>query len=244
LADDFTDEEDLELAPSDAGSLFRAEMWATNALLGYWKHLILILLAGLVGILVYNQYLDSIQRYQRKAAAEIFESERELPADLIQLPQLMEQGDEKATPEKLIEIADVLHANATTYTHTARVEAYLKAAELFRLAGASDKQRASLQGAVEGADGVLAYAARAGLANLDLEAGAGDQAVAHFRALTAVPDDQLAQQATLDLGMALEHLDRKAEAATVYTDYLTRWPDASGAETARNRNEGLAGEAG
>ena len=66
------DDSDLELDPVDAGLIFRAEMWATNAFMGYWKHLLAFLIVLLLTILFYGQYHSWYQSEQRKASHEIF----------------------------------------------------------------------------------------------------------------------------------------------------------------------------
>uniref|UniRef100_UPI0025A09F14 hypothetical protein n=1 Tax=Klebsiella pneumoniae TaxID=573 RepID=UPI0025A09F14 len=84
----------------------------------------------------------------------------------------------------------------------------LDAAEAFRLADKRDKQRAALTAAAEGSTGILAYAAEGGLATLELAEGQGDAAVARLRKLSESQEGYLAEQATIDLGLALEHLGK------------------------------------
>lgn len=238
-------EEDLELAPGEAGVGFKAEMLATNLLLGYWKHIVALLVIGLVAVLFYGQYHSFVQRGQRDLSARIADAERTLPANIIELPQLMAQPEASevaVTPEILVAAAEKIEAVAREGSGPAAVEGLLKAAELYRLAGSPDKQRGALEAAAEEADGVLKYAAVGALANLDLEQDRGDDAVARLTKLMDTNDGYLAEQAALDLGMALEHLERPAEAQQVYGTFLEKWPASTRAEDIRSRSERLGGE--
>lgn len=236
-------EEDLELAPAEAGVTFRAEMIATNFLLGYWKHLVGALVLGLVTILIYGQYNQYVQRSQRALAAQISEAERQLKVPLVELPSTLQLGLEEApTAETLIRAAEKLEAVAKSGKPPGSTEALLKAAELYRLAEAPDRQRAALEAAEARGHGVLAFAAVSALANLDLEEDRGEEAVARLRKLVDGSDGFLAQQAALDLGMALEHLGRPAEAKQVYAEFLEKWSASPRAEVVRRRSARLGGE--
>ncbi len=214
------EDDELELAPADAGTLFRAEMWATNAILGYWKHLLAALLVVLLGFLFWGQYQSWVQRSQRAATAEIAEAVATLPAPLVELPERMASGLVEAEPAALEKVGDTLVEQAGATGGTARAEALLNASELYRLAENTEKQRRALADASQGAGGVLLYAAEAALANLELELGEGDAAVGRLRQLVDSQQGYLAEQAALDLGLALEHLDRKDDAVKVYDDFL------------------------
>ncbi|MBA2321808.1 MAG: tetratricopeptide repeat protein, partial [Deltaproteobacteria bacterium] len=125
-------------------------------------------------------------------------------------------------------------------TGTASVEAWLKAAELYRLAGKPEPQRACLAAAADSDAGVLTYAANTGLAALDLEQGRPDEAIARLQRMMADEDDALAQSAALDLGLALESLGRTDEANRAYTEFATKWPASKHLEQVRARQTRLA----
>lgn len=236
-------DEDLVLKPADAGAAFRFEMAATNFFLGYWKHVLAALIAVLVGFLIYGQVQNYILATQRGCAAEIADVERELPDHIAMLGFQKAQGALAATPEELAGFGQKLEGVADQCSGTASLEARLKAAELYRLADDSAKRRAALEAAAGSASGLLGYACESALAALDLEEGNGDQAVARFRALMEAQDGFLAQQAAIELGLALEHLDRKDEAAKVYADFLTKWPDSARAGEVRD-HQGRLGPTG
>lgn len=235
-------DDDLDLAAGDAGVAFRAEMWATNTLLGYWKHLVALLVVGLLGFLFYGQYDAWVLRTQRGIAAQIARVETRLPASVAELPLLARAGREGADTETLLAAAAEIEAVGGTASGPGRTEAYLKAAELYRLGGDAEARARCLNAAVEKASGVLAYTAAAALANHELEQGQGDAAVERLRVLMA-GEGYLAEQAALDLAHALEHLDRNSEAAEVYAQFLERWPESVRVEevTERQRRVGSKG---
>lgn len=229
-------DEDLQLSPAEAGVAFKAEMAITNFLLGYWKHLLGLVALVLLSILFYNQYRDWTQRSQRELSAQLADAQRALPASVVELPQLLALGEEVA-PDQLASTADRLMGIARDGSGTAAVEGYLEAAELYRLAGRAAEQRTALDAAAQNARGVLRYAAVGALANLDLEEGRGEEAVARLRELMSSHDGFLAQRAALDLGMALEHLGRAPEADQVYATFLEKWPTSPAVDEVRKRRD-------
>jgi hypothetical protein len=232
---------ELALPKAEAGLTFRAEMAATNLLLGYWRHLLLLLVAGLLAVLVWGQWNQWVERQQRGWSAKIAEIERKLPAELPMLPDAIADG--KAKVEDLEAPADALGALAEEAQGAARAEAWLKAAELYRIAGKTDLERTALQGAAATDVGVLTYAAESALAALDLEDGKGDAAIHRLEGLRSNPDPMLAQSASLDLGLALESLGRTDEASRVYADFVEKWPQSKHLEQIRARQARLSGTA-
>jgi hypothetical protein len=265
------EDDDLILEQGDAGAAFRAEMAATNMLLGYWKHLVAVIVVFLACVLFYGWYdgwHTSNQRAATKATAMELSA---LPVPIERIPMLIQMEetlaslppDEKIPPyfsqllgvpsswtgsdvfvpstDELKALAGSVEALGNGFTDTAKAEALLKAAELYRLAGDTEGRRRALEAAQGAAKGALEFAAVTALANLDLEDGRGEEAVNRLRTLTVGEDDFLAQQAMLDLGVALEHLDRGDEAGAVYADFLVRWPDAEQADEVRSRSRSDAG---
>ncbi len=236
------EDDDLDLSPADAGALFRAEMATTNFLLGYWKGLLALLVAGLVGILLYGKYRDIQIDAQKGWASEVARQEVKLGVPLIALPQALEAGEiDKA---KLASHARAMLEVARQGKGAARVEAGLKAAELFRLADLPEERRAALDDALPHAEGVLAYSAVGALANLDLEQGDGDAAAQRWQSLIASEDGLLAEQAMLELGLVYEALDRPDDARKVYADFMAKFPDSTRYEKAAQRDARLAASNG
>ena len=54
----------------------------------------------------------------------------------------------------------------------------------------------------------------------------------------------LAEEAALQLALALEFHDRRDEAAQVYTDFLTRWPESPRVGEVTARQQRLSGGQG
>ena len=215
-------DEDLELELADAGVAFRAEMWATNFMMGYWKHVLAVLIAGLLAILLFTQYQDYVRKSQRTATYQISKVEASLETD---------------SKEARCAAANALKTIADASKGTAKVEALLKASELFRLCENPEEQRLVLEAASEQANSVLKYSAVAALANLDLEEGKGDSAIERMTSLKEGYDGFLAQRAAIDLGLALEHLGRFDEAQNVYAEFLTTWPNSPRSEEVRGRQK-------
>lgn len=231
------EDDDLDLAPADAGSLFRAEMAATNFLLGYWKLLVGIVVVGLALILFYGQWQGLQMAQQRGVAAKIASVEARIDAPIIQLAQARDAG--QIDDVQITKAARDLVEIAREAKGTARVEASLKAAEMFRVVGADDERRAALEDAVPHAKGVLAYAAQGALANLEQEQGNGDAAIARWRSLIASEEGFLAEQAMLELGLSLEALGRVDEARQVYADFMVKFPNSLRLEKAQQRSDRL-----
>ena len=232
------DDEDLELAPADAGLLFRAEMATTNFLMGYWKFLVGALVVVLAAFLFYGQYDAWVMRDQRGTAARIAEVETELPGPSVDLAASLAQAEaagEEDPRASLRPAAEKLTAIAGESRGAARVEAQLKAAEIYRILGETGPRRTALEDAAQHAEGILKYSAVGALANLALEEGRGDEAVSQWKQLVASEDGYLAEQALLELGLTLEALDRASEAREAYGDFLARFPESPRAEVARQR---------
>ena len=228
--------QDPNIPNPDAGVAFRAEMAAQNFVLGYWKHGVALVVLILFGVFVYGQYSTMQLAAQRGYAEQIAEAQKSLPT-------IAPSGPTDEDRETLIAVADELSAVGQEARGTAAVEAWLRAAEIYRVANATAQQRKALEAAValDAGAGPLRFAAQGALANLDLEQGDGDAAVARLTRLSEELDGYLAEQATLDLGLALEHLDRTEQAVEVYDRFLETWPDSPRADEARLRRGRLTG---
>lgn len=232
-----TAQDDLELKPAKAGAAFRTEMFLTDVVLRYWKHAATVVVVGLLSVLLYGQWSQYRVREQRGTEAAAALELAKLPASLPILAEQVAQGQAIDTA-RLLEVGTALVAIADGGTGTAAVDARMTAAEAFRLAKDRARQREALIKAEPLATGVLAWSVQSALANLDLEEGKGPDAVGRLQKLSA-GEGFLAEQATLDLGLAHESLGQKEEAAKVYADFLTRFPNSTRAEDARTRQARL-----
>jgi hypothetical protein len=239
VADDRKGELDLNVDEGrDLG--LHAEMAASEFVLRHWTKGVGIVAFVIVGLLVYGQWRNVYTENQRGTTAAINDVMSELPDDLFGLAQRRVGGGEpldipavEAAAGKLIDIAKGGKGTAAT-------EAWLKAAELFRIAGNATQRRAALDGAAVGAEGVLRYSAVAALANLDLEESKTDEGLARFRTLSEDTDTFLARTASLDLASALEALGRNTEAVTVYDAFLAKWTDAPNKDDVQKRRDKAA----
>ena len=220
------DDSDLELEPVDAGLIFRAEMAATNAFMGYWKHLLAFLIIILLGVLFFGQYRAWYQNHQRDASHGIFEIEQGLART--------------ATDVEFGAAADELAGLAATASGTARAEAQLKAVELYRNSGNAVRQREVLNEMLEDElEGVLGFAARSAMANLEMEEGNQEAAVGHLSWVYENADTFLSEQAGMDLGVMHEHQKQIDEARALYTDMLAVMLDGPRREKVEERLAGL-----
>ena len=225
--------EELSLPEQDAGALFRTEMAITNFFLGAWKQLLAVVALGLALTLVYGQYATWHRGQQRQASAEISEVMRKLPERID--PSNMSDDVRKQLEQGAISL-EAIGANSSA---PVSVEAYLQATEIFRRLDLKESQRRALTAAAPDAEGPLRYAVDGALANLDLEEGSGDAAVERLRAMSKDLDGFLAQQAMIDLGLALEHLERPEEATAVYTDFAKKFPNSTLLDEAKGRYAAL-----
>lgn len=229
------EDEDLSLKPADAGLLFRAEVALTHFFLGYWRHLLVAVVLGLLTALGVGQYQGWRVRTERHASAVVADAMDALGAPLIVVAQRVAMAD-PAAPDaaKLKETAAAVHAAADGVRGTGRVAGFLQAAELYRLAGDLAGRRKSLEAAGDG-EGPLGYAVVSGLAAVDLAEAKVDDALARFDAAGASDDTFVAQQALYDKAATLESLGRTADAKAAWEAFVARWPEASRAAEVRER---------
>jgi len=234
------DENDLGLEVDEAGAAFRVEMWAKNFVLGYWKYIFGAIGLTLLIVLVWDQVSAHNREVQRDGARAIAMVEQALPGPIPSLGGMAQTGTTLDSVE-LDKAASELQEVGAEFGGATEVEALLKAAEIYRVIGESEKQRAVLESASEGADGAMGYAVQSGLASLDVDAGNRDAAVERYNKLIAGNDSFVVQQATLDLGMLYEADGDNAAASGVYQEFLAKWSDNSGATAVRERLDALGG---
>lgn len=224
----------------DAGVAFRTQMALYDFGMKYWKEGVALVIASLAFSLVYFKWQDTNRSYQRGWTGEIAEFEEGLPASVRR--GLTSAGLSEEDKEATRKIADQIAEVGKKADGAAASEAWLKAAEYYRISGETTQRRAALEAAVPGAADMLRYSAEGALANLDLEEGRGDDAVTRLKTLSVELDGFLAEQAAFDLAKTLEHLERPADALAAYNDFITRFPESSHIEDATERKTRLASE--
>ena len=237
------EDEDLDLKPADAGALFRAEMWATNAILGYWPYLVGALVTVLLGFLFYGNYSDYVRNAQRAGAAAIAEVEEELPSPVEDLGRLKALNALPLPNEDLVGIADQLVETSKEHWGPAKLDGLLKAAEVYRIADATERRRTTLDSVLEEATrGSLEWcAAQRSLAALELQSEQGPAAVARLRDVQRYAQGYLAQQAMLALGAAYETMGEPENALQVYEEFLRDFSESPLLEEVNKRRDRVAG---
>ncbi|TNE87798.1 MAG: hypothetical protein EP330_17275 [Deltaproteobacteria bacterium] len=224
----------------DAGFAFRAQMAAYDFGMKWWKEGVALVGIFLVGTLVYAKYQELQTSAQRGWTGEIAEVEQALPQTVrFGLSTATISESDKTTTR---DAADKLSEIAKGAEGAAAAEAWLKAAEYYRIAGEAAQRRAALEAAVPHAEGLLHYSAEGALANLDLEEGKGDDAVARLRKLATESEGFLAEQASFDLATTLEYLERPGDALAAYNEFIVKYPESSHIEEATARKTRLASE--
>jgi tetratricopeptide (TPR) repeat protein len=201
---------DKDLLPQDKDVLFQAQMAVANVFLGYYKYGVAVIGAVLLAALVYGIAETVHTNAQRNVHAKIDAVQRDVT-----------DPEDKAA---LAKAAAELEAIAEKGDGTAAVMALLQAAEVFRGADRGDDAlRAYEKAYALQPDGVLGWAAAAGVASEKARKGDADGAMAIYRAFTA-GDDIAAGEATWGLAVLLEEAGKKEEARTALTDLTTRFP--------------------
>lgn len=231
MADDPTEEEELTLEAQEAGFAFRAEMWMTDTLLGYWMYVVGAIAIVLGLVFFYGQYTAYQANQQRAYAKSVTLIENQLDSPVAQIAYLEASGQD-VDKASLAEQAAALEAIGAT--GAAQCEALLKAAELYRVAGKVEDQRRVFEGVIAVGIQPFTFLAESGIANLDLEAGNNDAAIARLKPLTQNPT-YLGEQASLDLGMIHEHLGQTAEARGLYESFLERYLESPRTELVTKR---------
>lgn len=88
-------QDQLSLPKTDAGILFRLEMWATNAILGYWWIGVIAIVSVLAGVAIYA-FVDGQQTAsQRKFATQIEQVTRRVDRALIDRSKIAKFTEER-----------------------------------------------------------------------------------------------------------------------------------------------------
>lgn len=224
----------------DAGLSFRAQMGAYNFLMKFWKEGVALLAVFLVGTLIFAFWQQGERADQRGWTGETAAIEAQLP-DVVRFGLTSQNlSDEDKTSTR--DVADRITEVGKKAKGVAAAEAWLKAAEYYRISGEAAQRRAAIEAAIPHAAGLLRYSAEGALANLDLEEGQGDDAVKRLRKMSTELGGFLAEQATYDLAVTLEHLERDSEAMAAYDDFLSRFPESSRTDDVSKRKSRLTTE--
>ena len=208
------DESELELELEDAGLMFRTEMATKNAFMGYWKHLLAILVVVLLSILFYGQYKNWHQANQRELSHAMFVATKDLSMD--------------PSDDELRAAASQLQEVGKQGRGLGAVDALLKSAELYRNAGDAEGQGSALAAAGEKASGAeQVFLTESQLAMWEMESGDATAAVNRLRGLVATSKGLFGLEARMSLASALEATGAHDEARTVYETLLADYPETT-----------------
>lgn len=234
--------DDLSLPSQDAGLLFRAEMAAQNFVLGYWKALVGAVVIGLVGVLLYGQYDSWYKGKQEGVASEIVRVElraREALGIAAYDPSMLtdeQRASLRTTADELVTIGQAASGPVAA-------EAHLKAAELYRVLDERDAMRAAYEAALPEARGVVAFAARAGLAAVLVDAGEVDAGIAAWSALATESEGYFGAWATLNLARTQAAANQPDAARASYDQLLARFPESELTAVATDERAALGARA-
>lgn len=212
--------EQIPMVKPDAGAAFRAEMWATNMLMGYWWVLAGAVGAILAGTLIYGYWQSS----ETEAAREMFGESQAVERQFIETLQndkrvLSGEVDvavvAKNAGEKVMGISD-------SQTGVASEFSAMMAAEYCEQGEDTECAAKGLERAAASSDPVIAYSATSRLVILQ-ELPAGD-AEAKLRSFASMKDQPwVAQSALYDIGRIYQSAGDTAKAREVFTELQEGW---------------------
>jgi hypothetical protein len=230
--------EDLSLPSHDAGVLFRAEMASQNFVLGYWKLIVGVVVAGLACILVYGQYASWDKGRQQAYAADVAKIE----IRVTEILPMLEYDPSQVTPEdlgKVVTAATELATLGGVATGAASAEAHLKAAEMFRLLDNPEKQLAEYDAAIPNAAGDVVFSARSARAALLVDVGSMEASVQAWQELVATTSGYLEAYSLLQLARTQTLAGDTSGATASYDSLMTQHADSSLAERASEERAAL-----
>jgi hypothetical protein len=240
----------IEPEGTDAGLAFRLEMSVTNFIYGYWRVMLGVAGAALLGFFAYGQYTSYVSKQQRAISAEVASVEFKLYRDL--LPKLDEQTRpmvenrgfspdiidgmlmqigtlDDATKASLRKSTDAIAEIARGRRGPAAAQAALDAANFYERLEAKDERKAMLEIAAREGTGPIRYGAEVSLALGEIDAGSADAGIARLKTLTG-EGGFLAEDASYILARTLDDSGKKDEARAAYGAFLEKWPESSHAE--------------
>ena len=241
--------DDLKVIKPDAGLAFRAEMYGTNVILGYWKVIAGVIAAFLVCVLLYGQYQNWYLQKQEETSSEtahllkMFSDEYPefifagatgdgyTPLTITENPKLLK--DVRLAAQKLKEIGDSGSGSGAAYS-------YLMSAEFSRYAGDLELRKTALQ-ASSNAGGLYATVAAVAEATIPLERGDVDGATASLAAVAESSADPVFQQwASLQRARVFKEMGKDDEAVKAYDALIAQFPDSQFIEIATTELETIS----
>lgn len=209
---------------ADADALFKAQMALADVGLKYWKHAFGGILLVLAVVFVRGQWTEHVAETTRASFSAIAKVDRAVPDAFTMGPNGPEALTDADAAARLVKAGDEYAAIAGRTTGASAVEAWLKAADVYRRVGDSGKQLSALTAAAAvDAEGAVAYGADLAYARALVANGKVDDAMAHLRATAGATTGFHGEQALLELARVQIDADRKDEARRTLDEFKARF---------------------
>jgi tetratricopeptide (TPR) repeat protein len=233
---------DLEVVNPDAGFAFRAEMFMTNVVMGYWKIIVGVLVTFLACVLVYGNYLNWYTGGQYDTSDQVANVLRQFDSahpkvlapgsfvneySLYTSAPLALGADEELRRHAQI-AAEKLGEIGASGTGTSGAQAYVLSSEFYRILGQPEKRKLALEAAATMSAAEAQGAFSLALASTAHQAGDVDAGLDGFSAgADTYKGTFVAQWALLERARVLRDLGRKDEAIADLDALITAYPDGS-----------------
>ncbi len=209
---------------ADADALFKAQMALADVGLKYWKHAFGVILLVLAGVFVRGQWTEHVAETTRASFSAIAKVDRAVPDAFTMGPNGPEALNDADAAARLAKSAEDYAAIAGRTNGASAVEAWLKAADVYRRVGDSGKQLSALTAAAAvDAEGAVAYGADLAYARGLVANGKVDDAMAHVRTTAGATTGFYGEQALLELARVQVDADKKDEARRTLDEFKARF---------------------
>ena len=214
------------LGEEEEDGLFKAQMALANVVLGYWKHGLAFLGLVLVVTLAWGTWKNHVRDTQREIQAAIARVEKDIPKTGDGLTTPLIDPSQPGVLDKVREAAQALEVIAEDGTGPGRTFAWIRAGELWDIAGEADRAAKCFEKAWQsGGKGVLGWSATVRAARAKAARGDLDGAVAMLQDYAA-GDDIYAQQSLFEIGTMQLDAGRTDAARATFEDFAKRFPDS------------------
>ncbi len=214
------------LGEEEEDGLFKAQMALANVVLGYWKYGLVFLGLVLVATLGWGTWKNHVRDTQREIQAAIARVEKGIPKTGDGLTTPLIDPSQPGVLDKVRDAAQQLEVIAEDGTGAGRTFAWIRAGELWDIAGESDRAATCFENAWKsGGKGVLGWSATVRAARARAARGDLDGAVAMLQDYAA-GDDIYAQQSLFEIGTMQLDAGRTDAARATFEDFAKRFPDS------------------
>lgn len=214
---------------------------ATDWMSLHGKRTAIAVVGGLALLAIIGGALAWRSNSRERAGAALAEAVTISQAEIIEAGDLPKPGTFKSEDERTEAAVKKLREVAQQYPKTdAGNAARFRAATMLITYGKVAEAEQLFREVIENDNGVHARMARMALAELQVQGGKFDEAIAAYRELTAGTESDLPMDALLmQLGRAYELAGKRAEAMQAYQRVVTEFPDSAYAADAQKAADGL-----